>query len=367
MPCILTETGIYMTTLKEAFWAAIRKNHNSLKTAKSYWRWIRLYCDFYRQEDGTAVSPRTLGKPEVEAFLNHLTNHKQLGESAHEQAFYALLYLYSKVYDTPLEGVKSVRPSQKVNVPVVMSHAEVASVLDCLDEPYKLASQIMYATGMRRSEVLKLQLKDIDFGNGMFTVWHSKHKHSRTVPLPDCLVPAIERRMKEALMWQRHDSSERTGGIIIQRGDVEKRKATFDPTRYWLFCSSKLSRDPITGKIGRNHLDDDNLNDMVKDAAKAAGVMKRITCHTFRHSAATHWLIAGVNIREIQRLLGHRDLASTQIYTHVSLIADKLTPSLLDRLPAVQSGNRSTLAEAKLGTALSNPRRKKPALLRAIG
>lgn len=246
-----------MTTLKEAFWAAIRKNHNSRKTAKSYWRWIRLYCDFYRQEDGTAVSPRTLGKSDVEAFLNHLTNHKQLGESAHEQAFYALLYLYGKVCDTPLEGVKSVRPTQKVNIPVVMSHDEVAAVLDQLEEPYKLISQIMYATGMRRSEVLKLQLKDIDFGNGMFCVWHSKHKHSRTVPLPNCLVEPIKRRIQESLMWHRHDSSERTGGIIIQRGDVEKRKASFNVNHYWLFCSSNLSRDPITGKIGRNHLDDD--------------------------------------------------------------------------------------------------------------
>jgi integron integrase len=324
-----------MPSLKEAFWSKINELHRSPKTGKAYWQWIQEFCEFYRGADGKLVSPKTLGKEHVEAWLSHLANHKRLSESAHEQAFYALLFLYNKVCNQPLEGVRSERPKPKENVPVVMTHQEVATVINQLSHPYKLLSQILYGCGLRRSEAVSLRLKDLDFGNKQVVIWHSKHKHSRTVPMPASIVPQLRKQVDEALAWRRHDESSGMGGIIIPRGDATKRTASFDAKWYWLFCSGKLSRDPISGRIARYHLDDKHLGDQVSQAAKKADLLKRITPHTFRHSFATHLLLAGVNIREIQRLLGHRDVSTTMIYTHVSLYADQTTPNPLDRLASM--------------------------------
>lgn len=317
--------------LREAFWAKIRELHRAPNTGKAYWQWIEAFCDSHRDKAGRYISPRTLGKKEVQDWLSDLAN-KGVSESAHEQAFYALLFLYNKVYDQPLKDVRAERPKPKVNVPVVMTHDEVARVIDKIQGSYKLLAQLMYGCGLRRSEALSLRLKDIDIGNRQIIIWHSKHKHSRTVPLPQSIVPQLQRKIDESLGWQKTDFDNRTGGIIIPRGKVENRKASFDPKWYWLFCSAQLSRDPESQRIARYHLDDKHLGDRVTEAARDAGLLKRITCHTFRHSYATHLLMIGVDIRTIQRLLGHRDVNTTMIYTHVSLVADQVTPNPLDRL-----------------------------------
>jgi site-specific recombinase XerD len=246
------------------------------------------------------------------------------------------LYLYNKVCEMPLEGVKSDRPTKKVNVPVVMTHDEVAQVISRLRGKNRLLAMLLYGCGLRRSEVVSLRLKDMDFGNRMIAIWHSKHKHSRTVPMPMSIVEMLKRQVEESIRWRNSDRRDNIGGVIIPYGDATKRRASFDPRWYWLFCSSKLSKDPISGKIGRNHLDDKHLGDCITEAARDVGLLKRITCHTFRHSFATHQLLAGVNIREIQRLLGHRDIRTTMIYTHVSLYADQTTPNPLDRLSIPQ-------------------------------
>jgi integron integrase len=321
-----------MATLKEVFWAKIHELHRSRNTGKSYWNWIEEYCRFYAGKDGVPVSPRTLGKDDVVNWLNYLTNHKRVSESAHEQAFYAILFLYNKVCNMPLECVRSERPKPKVNVPVVMTQDEVARLIGKLAGYYRLLGLIMYGCGMRRSESLSLRLKDVDIGNRMFSIWHSKHKHSRTVPMPESIVPALQRQIDYVLKLKESDSNSGTGGIIIPRGDVTRRKASFEAAWYWLFPSEKLSRDPESKQIARYHLDDTHLGSVVRNAAKQAGLVKRVGCHTFRHSYATHLLLAGVNIREIQRLLGHRDVRTTMIYTHVSLFADRTTPNPLDRL-----------------------------------
>lgn len=318
--------------LREAFWQKIRELHRAEATGKSYWNWIRQYCDFYVDDHGKPVSPRTLGKEHVEAWLNYLTNVKRVSETAHEQAFYAILFLYNQVCKMPLEGVASSRPTRKHNIPVVMTHHEVALVIGGMTGKYQLLAKIMYGCGLRRSEAVSLRLKDIDLGNMQLQIWHSKHKQSRTVPIPRTIVDDLKRQIDESIGWCKHDENEGTGGVIIPRGDATKRKAVCDPRWYWLFCSAAVSRDPISTRIGRWHLDDKHLGDQVAESAKRAGVLKRVTCHAFRHSFATHLLLAGVNIREIQRLLGHRDVQTTMIYTHVSLYADQCTPNPLDRL-----------------------------------
>lgn len=320
-------------SLKDAFWSKIYELHRAVGTGNAYWQWIRMFCHDHRRPDGSFIPPRTLGKAEVQKWLTELAE-SGVSESSHEQAFYALLFLYNKVYDQPLKDVRSERPKPKVNVPVVMTHDEVWKVIGNLHGPYKLIALLMYGCGLRRSEALALRLKDIDIGNGMLAVWHSKHKHSRTIPIPKTIIPQLHRKIEESLRWQRTDEESKTGGIIFPRGRFEDRKPSFDPNDYWLFCSALLSRDPESGRIGRHHLDDKHLGDKVTEARKRARLLKRITCHTFRHSYATHLLMMGVDIRTIQRLLGHRDVKTTMIYTHVSLMADRLTPNPLDRLVA---------------------------------
>lgn len=321
-----------MTTLKQAFWAKIRELHRAESTGKSYWQWINEYCRFYRDADGKLVSPRTLGRSEVEAWLTYLANVKRVSESTHEQAFYALLFLYNKVYGTPLEGVRSERPKPKVNIPVVCTHDEIAAILSRLHGQYKLFAQVLYGTGMRRSEAGGLRLKDVDLGNGMFSIWHSKHKHSRTVRIPKSIYPALEKQIEQAMAWNRRDKESGTGGVMIPRGDATKRMPSFDARWFWLFPSSNLSTDPETGRIARYHIDEGHASELISEAAKDAGILKRVSAHTMRHSHATHLLYSGVNLREIQRILGHRDINTVSIYTHVSLFADQTTPNPLDRL-----------------------------------
>jgi site-specific recombinase XerD len=247
-------------------------------------------------------------------------------------AFFSILYLYKEVYKTPLTGIKADRPTPKESIPVVMTAEETSLVISGMSGQYQMLAMLMYGCGLRRSEAVSLRLKDIDLGNGQLLIWCSKHKKSRTVPIPKFLVSVLRKQIDEAIGWCNHDRENRTGGVIIPRGDATKRKAVFDPRWYWLFCSSVLSRDPISTRIGRWHLDDKHLGDIVTATAKRVGLLKRVTCHTFRHSYATHLLMSGVNIRSIQRLLGHSKVTTTMIYTHVSLFADQETPNPLDRL-----------------------------------
>lgn len=319
--------------LREAFDKRMRELHRSPKTAKAYWKWIREFCHFYGDENGKPVSPRTLHNQEVEAWLSHLANNRKVGESAHSQAFYAMVFLYSEVLQNPLTGIRSDRPKPPQTIPVVMSVMEVQRVLAELHGPYLLMARLMYGCGLRRSEVLALRIKDLDFDNRMIFVWNSKHKQSRTVRMPESIVADLQKQIEESLDWQKYDVQQGFGGVMRRGLDSRgQRKPTLDRIWYWVFCSGKLSRDPESKCIARYHLDDSHLGSQVTQAVKRAGVMKRATCHTFRHSYATHLLMNGVNIRQIQRALGHQDVSTTMIYTHVSLIADKNVMSPLDQL-----------------------------------
>lgn len=330
--------------LQEAFDKRIRELHRSPKTAKAYWKWIREFCHFYRDENGRSVSPRTLHNKEVEAWLSHLANNRKVGESAHSQAFYAMVFLYTEVLRKPLTGIRSDRPKPPKTVPVVLSVLEVQSILAELHGPYLLMARLMYGCGLRRSEVLSLRVKDLDFANRMILIWNSKHKQSRTVRMPESIVADLQKQIDESLSWQKYDAGQGMGGVMKRglnsRGEM---KPTFDPIWYWVFCSGRISRDPESKCLARFHMDDSHLGQQVTDAVKRAGVLKNATCHTFRHSYATHLLMSGVNIRQIQRALGHQDVSTTMIYTHVSLIADQNVRSPLDSFPSLMSQPRSVL------------------------
>jgi integron integrase len=321
-----------MAGLLDAVRTRIRELHMSPKTCKAYRKWILEYCEFYR--DG-AEWPRVreMGAAEVQAFLSHLANHRDVSVASHEQAFYALVFLYRQVLKQPFEGVRSDRPVKPENIPVVMSAGEVARVLNLMPEPWRLMAEIMYGSGLRISEAASLRLKDVDLDNRMFSVWHSKHNRSRTVPMPESIVGKLKSRIEDSLRWHARDSADGVGGVMMPRLDNESEPLrSHKPYDYWLFCADRISRDPESGRMARYHLTEDHCRDVVKQAASDAKVMKRITPHILRHSFATHLLMSGVNIREIQRLLGHADVSTTMIYTHVSVFADQATPNPLDML-----------------------------------
>ena len=323
--------------LLDALSEKISDLHRSDNTERTYRKWIIEFCSFYKDGDRW-VSPRELGHQEVEAWLSYLANHRRVSESAHDQAFYAILFLYNQVLDQPLTGLKADRPKKKVNIPVVMSHDEVSRVLAEMRGVYLLIAQLMYGCGLRISEACSLRIKDIDLDNRMLQIWHSKHKHSRTVPIPESIVPALRSQMQKTLGWQSLDLRTNSGGVLKPMLDSRGRiKPTFDIRWYWLFCSKKLSQERKSGCTARYHLDQDHASSRVSFAVKRAGILKNATAHTFRHSFATHLLMSGVDIRSIQRLLGHRKLDTTMIYTHVSLFADQQITSPLDRLAKTHS------------------------------
>lgn len=331
-------------TLKQAFDRRIKELHRKRSTAKSYWKWIREYCNFYRNEDGSYVPTSSMHHAEVEAWLSHLANHRGVGESAHSQAFYAMLFLYNQVIGNKLVDLKSDRPKPPETIPVVLSVSEVNQVFAHLRGPYLLLAQLMYGAGLRRSEATGLRVKDLDFDNKMIAIWVSKHKKSRSVRMPDALRERLQKQRDEAIAWRNRDADQGIGGVM-KRGldNTGQRRPTHNVRSYWLFCSGNLSHDPESGCLARYHLNDDHLGSHVKRAVCNAGIYKDATCHSLRHSFATHLLMSGVSIRQIQRALGHKDVSTTMIYTHVSLYADQQVASPLDTL-AMNTAPQLTLA-----------------------
>lgn len=340
-----------MALLKDVYCAKMRELHRADSTETVYWKWIVEFLSCYKDGDRW-VSPRELGHAEVEAWLSSLAARRGISESAHEQAFYALLFLYNKVLEMPLTNLRAERPKSKVNIPVVLSVDETAAVLSRMSGTNGVIARLLYGCGLRIGEACRLRLKDIDVANRMVCVWHSKHKHSRTVPLPESLVTDLESVIESVKKRQRWDQADEVGGVIKPMlNNRGKKTPTYDLRWYWLFPSENLSRDKRSGCFARHHVDASNVSRAVSNAARDAGLLKNVAAHTMRHSFATHLLMDGVCIREIQRLLGHRDVSTTMIYTHVSLYADRHTVSPLDRMRAA----RQERALPELVSALSRP------------
>jgi integron integrase len=320
-------------TLREAVHEKMKEQHKSPKTERAYWKHIKRFCE-YNRRDGKLVSPRELDHNDVEAWLTYLAVVEKASVSQHEQAFFAILWLYNQLYEKPLTGLNATRAQNRPEtVPVVFSASEVLRIFEHLSGRYLLAAQIMYGSGLRVGEVSRLRLKDIDLENQMFTVWCSKHKKSRTVPIPKSLNDPLRQQAKIALNYRRRDIQSKTGGCIPPfKIGSNGQKPTTDWRYYWLFCTNRISKCNETDEIGRGRTLEDTFSDNVTKAVKKAGICKKGSSHSLRHSFATHMLMDGVNIREIQRLLGHADVSTTMIYTHVSVFADKHLPNPMDRL-----------------------------------
>ena len=327
--------------LQDRFNDRIRSLHYARTTKEAYWRWVRDYLIYYRSGDQW-TKPEDLNGKHVQRYLTNLAVNRHVSESTQDQAFAALVFLYREVLKMPFENVQAKRARKPQNIPVVLSIDEVNRLLDCLHGPHRTLAELMYGCGLRVSEACSLRVKDVDFDRHTIAVWHSKHKRSRTVGLPRRLVDSLQQQIKQAEKFQQWDSADGTGGICLPKAYEKKMpSARFDVRWYWLFCSGQLSRDPDSGKIGRYHVDKDHVGRCVRQAARRAGINKRVGCHTLRHSFATHLLDAGTDIRKIQQLLGHASLETTMIYTHVAKDAASSTASPLDQLPSSRQNRRS--------------------------
>jgi len=306
----------------------LRVKHYSLRTERAYLGWIRRFVLANGKRH-----PRELGGEEVEAFLSRLATEEQVAASTQNQALSALLFLYREVLGVELAWMGSVvRAKRPQRLPVVLSVEEVARVRARLDGREWLMASLLYGTGMRLMECVRLRIKDVDFARGEITVRSGKGNKDRRTVLPSCLVDPLRRQIDRVLRLHGEDL-ERGGGAVWLPHALERKYpgAAREAGWQWLFPARGLSLDPRSGERRRHHVDEKVLQRAMKTAVRDAGLHKPATCHTLRHSFATHLLESGQDIRTVQELLGHADLATTQLYTHVLGRGANAVRSPLDR------------------------------------
>ena len=313
----------------------IRYLHYSLQTEKVYLYWTRFFVRWHGKS-GQMRHPRDLGKAEVEAFLTMLANERQVSPATHRQALNALLFLYRQVLDQDLPWLQSIgRPPERKRIPVVLTVTEVQAILALVDGVEGVLARLLYGTGMRLAEGLSLRVKDVDFERKVIVVRSGKGDKDRVVMLPRVLVlPLREQLARSRALWAADRASERSGVYLPHALDTKYPRAGQTWAWHWVFPSPGLSIDPRTGVERRHHLFEERLGRKLKKAVGQSEIAKHVTVHTLRHSFATHLLQSGTDIRTVQELLGHSDVSTTMIYTHVIKAGSGATQSPLDAMMA---------------------------------
>lgn len=307
-------TGVQTPRLLDQVRARLRLKHYSLRTEQAYVGWIRRFILANDKRH-----PRDMGVAEVEGFLSMLATHGQVAAGTQNQALSALLFLYREVLVIELPWMETiVRAKRPQRVPVVLSRDEVSRLLAMMDGCFALMASLLYGSGLRLMECVRLRVKDVDFGLNQICVRDGKGGKDRHVPLPQRLRAALAAQIERARLIHQQDLAAGHGAVWLPHALARKYpSAPREPGWQYVFPSGQLSRDPRGGELRRHHLDEAGLQRAVRTARCKAGIVKPATCHTLRHSFATHLLEAGQDIRTIQELLGHKDVATTQIYTHV--------------------------------------------------
>jgi len=293
----------------------MRLKHYSLRTERSYADWIRRYVKFHRMRQREELLP---GREKVELFLSDLAVNGQVAAATQNQAFNALLFLYREVLHTPLEEVRAVRAERPVRVPVVLTAEEVKQVIAGMTGPAQLVAKLLYGSGLRLMEALRLRVQDVDFEMKQVTVRDGKGAKDRYTVLAESVVPVLREHLVGVRLTHGEDLAAGFGAVHLP-GALDRKYP--GAARQWgwqyVFPARGRSTDPRSGVIRRHHLDEATVNKAIKAAVQRAGIVKRASSHTFRHSFATHLLQRGADIRTIQELLGHEDVSTTMIYTHV--------------------------------------------------
>lgn len=314
----------------------MRYKHYSLRTEEAYRYWVRFFVR-WSGRGGRMQHPRDMGAAEVQQFLSMLANERRVSSSTHNQALSALLFLYREVLDIHLPWLTELqRPTRVKRIPAVLTQTEILELLGFLEGDMALLGKLLYGTGMRLMEGLRLRVKDVDFERQVVVVRQGKGGKDRVVMLPRSLEAGLKAQLgRSRALWcrDREDGSpgvEVPDALAVKYPNLGSRWGWF-----WVFPAPRLSVDPRSGVWRRHHLFEERLQRAIKLAAAAAHITKPVSVHTLRHSFATHLLQGGTDIRTVQELLGHSDVSTTMIYTHVLKVAAGGTPSPLDRLAGV--------------------------------
>lgn len=293
---------------------ALRTRRYSEKTITAYCMWIRRYIGFHEMKH-----PAEMGEAEINAYVSFLANECSVSASTQTQALSALLFLYRHVLGIPIGDLGDIaRARRSIHVPVVFTREETREVLGQLEGDLLLMASLLYGGGLRLSECLRLRVLDLDFQRCEIAVRNGKGGKDRVTTLPAALRAPLRDHLRSVEATHRQDLSEGWGRVVLP--DALSRKYPNAPAEWkwqWVFPQRRRWVNRATGEQGRHHIDGSVLQRAVKDAVKRAGITKHAGCHTLRHSFATHLLESGYDIRTIQELLGHKDVRTTQIYTHV--------------------------------------------------
>jgi integron integrase len=318
------------TRLLDQVRECVRYAHYSLRTEEAYLHWVRRFIRFHGLRH-----PRELGAEEIKRFLKHLASDRQVSASTHKQALSALLFLYRNVLGVDMPWLNEIgRPRTVQRVPVVLSREEVARLLACIDGSYAVVAMLLYGCGLRLLEGLSLRVKDVDFDRHVIVVRSGKGAKDRVVMLPASLVgPLRDQLAASRALWAQDRAGERPGVYMPAALDLKYPRAGQTWAWHWVWPSPTLSTDPRSGVARRHHLHESGVSRALSAGVGRAGLCKKVTAHTLRHSFATHLLESGVDIRRVQELLGHSDVSTTMIYTHVLKSSAAGLPSPLDGLP----------------------------------
>ncbi len=291
----------------------LRAKHYSYRTEEAYVDWIRRFILFHNKRH-----PAEMGAPEIQAFLTYLATERKVSASTQNQALSALLFLYREVLHKEIDTILLSSAKRPERLPAVLTREEVRRLLSHLTGVHKLMAQLLYGSGLRLMECLRLRVKDVDFEYRCIIVRDGKGEKDRVVPLPETVIPELRRQIERVRLLHEEDLAAGYGEVHLPYALAEKYpNAAREFVWQYVFPAPRRSVDPRTGKERRHHMDPTSLQRAVKQAAREAGLQKRVTCHTLRHSFATHLLQAGYDIRTVQELLGHKDVRTTMIYTHV--------------------------------------------------
>ena len=292
----------------------LRTRHYSPRTERTYCDWVRRFVLYHERRH-----PRSMGEAEIASFLTHLATERRVSASTQNQALQAILFLYNHVLGQPVGTVHGVeRAKRPRRLPIVLSAAEVRSLLSRLSGVSRVCGVLMYGSGLRVSECVSLRVKDLDFDRFEITVRGGKGNKDRRVPLPRVAIPALRTHLDRVRQqFQRDLARGLTGAALPEALERKLPNAGRDWAWQWVFPAARVYVDRESGAKRRHHYHESAIQRAVTSAVRASGMSKRATCHSFRHSFATHLLESGSDIRTIQELLGHTDIRTTMVYTHV--------------------------------------------------
>ena len=308
----------------------LRYHHYAYRTEQAYCQWILRYIRHF----GGKTHPKTLSAKDVESFLSHLTTEDKVSASTQRQALNAIVFLYRQVLDMPLvDQIAPARSKRFPKPPTVFTQSEVQMVLKNLAAPHALMAKVLYGSGLRLMECIRLRIQDIDFGQKIIYVRGGKGGKDRTTVLPADIHQELQEHIETVTNLHHRDLEAGFGEVYIPEALARKYRYAAKQTGWqYVFPAKQRSIDPRSGQEMRHHVLESGLQKAVKRAVAKAGITKKAGCHTLRHSFATHMLEQGNNIRLLQKLLGHSDVKTTELYTHVMDMDIRNLQSPLDRL-----------------------------------